>query len=702
MNNTPNLITYKIRVNRPCRLLIDDEYVRDLEANKVAVIELVAAEYLRKVIAVDNEHVFDECLLQLHDSKFDIIALPLNDLSLKTSKSNPKIKVVPAQNKSNKRKELSAQEIEALKKRRKKITQSILAYSILLLLIVATSFYIVKKTLRYEYDSSTLTATVVAKSFPYDLIGKIKIPASTMHHGKVYRVTSIDNYAFFHNKWLTSITIPNTVTSIGECAFVECTSLSSVNIPNTVTSIDGYAFYKTAWEDSQQDGVMYINNVLYRYKGEMLPNTEIKIKSGTISISDGAFSHCSNLTSITIPNSVISIGANAFSDCKSLTSITIPNSVTSIGGGAFGGCTSLTSITIPNSVKSIGDYRTFASCSALKSINLSNTLTHIGDDAFFGCKSLTSITIPNSVKSIGNDSFYGCTSLISITLPNSITTIGKGTFRECTSLASIKIPKSVISISKDAFEGTGYYNDYTNWKDGVLYLDNCLISTKGVRSWVYTIPQGIRMIATGAFHDCVGIGVLKIPESVTIIENGELVSLQYVEVDNNNKKYDSREDCNAVIETETNTLISGCRHTKIPNTIVKIGYAAFYNCSLLKSVTIPSSVISIEFDAFQKCSYLTSITLPSGITTIGDEAFAECESLSYLNIPKSIKFIAYSAFNHCNMLDTIYYGGSVKEWKSISNILESDERINKQEHGYVSPLDFTTRILKCTNGTIEL
>lgn len=678
MNNTPNLITYKIRVNRPCRLLIDDEYVRDLEANKVAVIELVAAEYLRKVIAIDNEHVFDECLLQLHDSKFDIITLPLNDLSFKTSKSNSKIKVVPAQNKSNKRKELSAQEIEALKKRRKKITQSILAYGILLLLIVATSFYIAKKTLRYEYDSSTLTATVVAKSFPYDLIGKIKIPVSTMHHGKVYRVTSIDNSAFFHNKWLTSITIPNTVTNIGEYAFVECTSLSSVNIPNSVTSIGGYAFYETAWEDSQQDGVLYINNVLYRYKGEMLPNTEIKIKSGTISISDRAFSHCSNLTSITIPNSVISIGANAFSNCKSLTSITIPNSVMSIGDGTFEDCTSLTSITIPNSVKSIGD------------------------NAFLGCKSLTSIIIPNNVKSIGDDSFYGCTSLMSITLPNSLTTIGEGTFRECISLASIKIPKSVISIGKDAFEGTGYYNDYTNWKDGVLYLDNCLISAKGIRSWVYTIPKGIRMIATGAFHNCVGLGVLKIPESVTIIENGELVSLQYVEVDNNNKKYDSREDCNAVIETETNTLISGCRHTKIPNTIVKIGYAAFYNCSLLKSVTIPSSVISIEFDAFQKCSSLTSITLPSGITTIGDEAFAECESLSYLNIPKSIKFIAYSAFNHCNMLDTIYYGGSVKEWKSISNILESDERINKQEHGYVSPLDFTTRILKCTNGTVEL
>ena len=210
------------------------------------------------------------------------------------------------------------------------------------------------------------------------------------------------------------------------------------------------------------------------------------------------------------------------------------------------------------------------------------------------------------------------------------------------------------------------------------------------------------MIATGAFHNCTGLGVLKIPESVTIIENGEFVSLQYVEVDKNNKKYDSREDCNAVIETETNTLISGCKHTKIPNTVVKIGYAAFYNCSSLKSITIPSSVISIEFDAFQKCSSLTSITLPSGITTIGDEAFAECKSLSYLNIPKSIKFIAYSAFNHCNMLDTIYYGGSVKEWRSISNILESDERINKQEHGYVSPLDFTTRILKCTNGTVEL
>lgn len=79
MNNTPNLVTYKIRVNRPCRLLIDDEYIRELEANKVAVIELAPAEYLRKVVATENENIFDECLLQLRDSKFDIITLTTND-----------------------------------------------------------------------------------------------------------------------------------------------------------------------------------------------------------------------------------------------------------------------------------------------------------------------------------------------------------------------------------------------------------------------------------------------------------------------------------------------------------------------------------------------------------------------------------------------------------------------------------------------
>ncbi len=203
-------------------------------------------------------------------------------------------------------------------------------------------------------------------------------------------VTSIGDAAFYYCYGLTSITIPNSVTSIGSSAFEGCTGLTSITIPNSVTSIGSNAFLYTPYYNNKPDGLVYINNVLYKCKGTMPANTSINVLSGTISISASAFSNCSGLTSITIPNSVISIGAYAFSSCTSLTSITIPNSVISIVNNTFQNCSGLTSITIPNSV------------------------TSIGSNAFYGCYGLTSITIPNSVTSIGYRAFYGCNGLTSI------------------------------------------------------------------------------------------------------------------------------------------------------------------------------------------------------------------------------------------------------------------------------------------------
>ena len=425
------------------------------------------------------------------------------------------------------------------------------------------------------------------------------------------------------------------VTSIGEDAFLECSGLTEVNIPNSVTSIGGGAF-------SGCSGL-----------------TEVNIPNSVTSIGGGAFSGCSGLTEVNIPNSVTSIGGGAFSGCSGLTEVNIPNSVTSIGGGAFSGCSGLTSVTIPNSVTVIGlcafqyctsltefifnaencttmgsnyyDYNVFAGCTNLAKLTIGDKVKTIPDYAFSGCAGLTSVTIPNSVTSIGEYAFYGCIGLTSVTIPNSVTSIGEYAFYGCIGLTSVTIPNSVTSIEGGAFR-------------------DCI----GLTS--VSIPNSVTSIGTSAFYGCTGLTSVTIPNSVTSIESsafGGCTGLISLKLESGNSVYDSRDNCNAIIETSTNTLIAGCKNSTIPNSVTSIGGGAFSGCTGLTSVTIPNSVTSIGGGAFSGCTGLTSVTIPNSVASIGASAFYGCTGLTSVIIPNSVTSIKYSAFSGCTGLTEV-------------------------------------------------
>ena len=405
------------------------------------------------------------------------------------------------------------------------------------------------------------------------------------------------NYTTFPTGDLTipsSVTyngITYSVTSIGHRAFARCGSLTSVTIPNSVTSIGERAFGDCGLTSvSLGNSVTSIGNNAF----ECCALTSVTIPNSVINIGDGAFNHCYGLASVTIPNSVTSIGSHAFTWCTDLTSVTIPNSVTSIGFNPFSWCDSLTSITVDNG-NTVYDSRN--NCNAIIE-TASNTL-------IAGCRNTE---IPNSVTSIHNVAFVGCWDLTSMTIPNSVTSIGFAAFWGC-GLTSLTIPNSVISIGDYAFF-------------------SCIRLTS------VTIPNSVTSIGLNPFTSC--------------------DSLTSITVDNGNTVYDSHNNCNAIIETASNTLIAGCQNTVIPNSVTSIGSEAFSGCSGLTSLTIPNSDTSIGSKAFSGCSGLTSLAIPNSVTSIGDSVFYGCRGLTLLTIPNSVTGIGDFAFYECyNLAEVI-------------------------------------------------
>ena len=227
---------------------------------------------------------------------------------------------------------------------------------------------------------------------------------------------------------------------------------------------------------------------------------------------------------------------------------------------------------------------------------------------------MINIVIPNSVTSFGFLAFESCSSLTNVTIPNSVTSIEQGTFMDCSSLANVTIPDSVFSIGSDAFR-------------------NCISLINIV------IPNSVTSIGFNAF-------------------SGD-TNMTSMVVSSDNPMYDSRNNCNAIIETATNTLISGCKNTVIPNSVTSIGDCAFEYCLSLTNVTIPNSVTSIGSVAFRGCSSLTDITIPNSVTSIGSGAFIGCVSFTSVTIPDSVTSIEGSTFWRCYSLTYVTIPNSV-------------------------------------------
>ena len=208
------------------------------------------------------------------------------------------------------------------------------------------------------------------------------------------------------------------------------------------------------------------------------------------------------------------------------------------------------------------------------------------------------IKCASDITSIGDNAFFDCTNLTSIEIPNSVTSIGDNAFYYCTGLTSIEIPNSVTSIGNQAF-------NYCNGLTSII------------------IPNSVTSMGNYPFAYCSGLTNI-------VVEDG-------------NHSYDSRENCNAIIETPHHYLVAGCRNTIIPN-----------------------SIKHIQTDAFAGCSDLTSIEIPNSVTDIGPGAFEDCSSLS-----------------------SISYTGTISQWNAITKVSGWNSRV-------------PATVVHCTDGDVPI
>ena len=207
--------------------------------------------------------------------------------------------------------------------------------------------------------------------------------------------------------------------------------------------------------------------------------------------------------------------------------------------------------------------------------------TVIDEFAFMNC-GFSTITLGESVR-MRDYSFWNCPNLTSVIMKEGIKRIGLCAFYGCENLESVVIPNTV------------------------KYIDMISFSMTSLRELF--IPESVTHIGLGAFSACSNL------ESIIVAPL--------------NRVYDSRNDCNAIIETSTNTLHTGCNSTVIPNTVTTIGISAFH------------------------MSGLESIQIPNSVTTIGSKAFQSCKNLTKVQLGRSVKTIEASAFNACEWLDEV-------------------------------------------------
>ncbi len=442
-------------------------------------------------------------------------------------------------------------------------------------------------SVRYNLNS-TGSATVVnfdATTLPPN----VHIPDFIAYNGFEYRVTSIADFAL-QNCELSTLDLPTDISYIGSYAFQGCQNLVEVFMDKAIKNIGSNPF----------KGCTSLQQV--RITAETPPsslNDWENISNATLEVPPSSVSAYSSTAPWSSFSSTIALSGEHFwykgiryflnydgtasvtgfneeemdEDVKILSTLPMETAytVTSIADKAF--------------LSGYWDHDTkkwvYTGAGKIKSVTIPGKVKTIGREAFMGCKSLQEVVLGDGIETIGFQAFE-MTGLISLNIPGSVKTMNKFAFSQCTKLTSLKLNEGVEYINSWAFQG-------------------CIIQT-------LIIPSSVKYLTENSFN---------VSNSITSIQ-----------VARGNTVYDSRENCNAIIETETNTLVFACKNTVIPEGVKIIGSQAYNSAAGISTVNIPNSVTEIQIGAFSGRNTITEVTIGRNVSNIGRRAFYECYRIS--------------------------------------------------------------------------
>ena len=422
---------------------------------------------------------------------------------------------------------------------------------------------------------------------------------------------SIGAEAFAGCSQLTSIVIPEQVAEVGTSLFAGCAALEKVEVVSENTAFDSRNGCNAIVSKAD-------NCLVAGCKTTVIP-------ADVVALGEGAFMQ-QPLTAVMIPSSVSTYGKKVFYGCDDIESVMVGAKTPAVLTADVFTCTSRATLIVPTGTLTAYEkanvWKNF-----LKRIEMSSSTLPIR----FADSKVKELCVANwdqdgdgelsyaeaaAVTDLGTV-FKNNTNILSfdeLQYFTGLTTIGDQAFYYCYRLTSVVLPETVTAI-------------------GVSVFQYCFYLTS------IRLPENLESIGQQAFWQCERLPSIRIPAKVNSIDHyvfGYCRELTDVSVDPANETFDSREDCNAIIETATNTLYQAFVSTQIPKSVTSIGRLSYCYYNGITSIQIPSNVARIENAAFYNCKDLATVELPAGVTYIGSQAFYPCESLTEVKVAMTV------------------------------------------------------------------